>query len=304
MKKANWYVIFFGFLLLMSSVMLIVRERNQWQEAAETAVATVDAAATHEAVLTEQLTAVQETAVAQQLALTELQVASTAIAATREALLVEAETTVANALSQQTDLAETLGTQQQLNIAAWVALNSGLLLNSAPQQIDLSTLLAIEALQRQNNHATRFALQESLSFLLEVVTEMERPHQGAYQLVWGNDGRFVISQSGEGGLKYRFWHADNGSLVEQIPVLLLDDVSAWSEDGRYLIEGNWPDGPSVFDTVADTTILTLPVPTFFGYEVAFSADNSLMAYSTGIENEEPSEHTFIFTLYDLWWDGT
>ena len=297
MKKANRYVIFFGFLLLMSSVMLIVREQNQWQEAAETAVATVDAAATREAVLTEQLTAVQETAVAQQLALTELQVASTAIAATREALLVEAETTVANALSQQTDLAETLGTQQQFNIAAWVALNSGLLLNSAPQQIDLSTLLAIEALQRQNNHATRFALQESLSFLLEVVTEMERPHQGAYQLVWGNDGRFVISQSWAGGVNYRFWHADSGSSVEQIPVL--DDVSVWSEDGRYLVEDNWPDGPSVFDTVANTTILTLPAPTFFGYEVTFSADNSLMAYSTGIESKESSEHTFIFALYDL-----
>ena len=299
MKKANWYLIFFGFLLLVSSIVLIVTERNQWQEAGETAVATVSAAAAREAVLTEQLTAVQETAVAQQLTLTELRMASAAIAATREAQFVEAERTVASALSQQTTLAESLATQQQLNAAQTAALNSNLLLNSSPQLIDLSTLLAIEAVQRQNNPATRLALQESLSVLLELVTEMERPHTDAYRLTWGNDGRFVISQSWEGGLNYRFWHAENGSLVEQIPVLLLDDVSAWSEDGRYLVEDNWPDGPSVFDTVANTTILTLPAPTFFGYEVTFSADNSLMAYSTGIESEEPSEHTFIFALYDL-----
>lgn len=242
MKKANWYLIFFGFLLLVSSIVLIVTERNQWQEAGETAVATVSAAAAREAVLTEQLTAVQETAVAQQLTLTELRMASAAIAATREAQFVEAERTVASALSQQTTLAESLATQQQLNAAQTAALNSNLLLNSSPQLIDLSTLLAIEAVQRQNNPATRLALQESLSVLLELVTEMERPHTDAYRLTWGNDGRFVISQSWEGGLNYRFWHAENGSLVEQIPVLLLDDVSAWSEDGRYLVEDNWPDG--------------------------------------------------------------
>ncbi|MCA9920031.1 MAG: hypothetical protein KC445_18870, partial [Anaerolineales bacterium] len=300
MKKANWYFIFFGFLLLIFSVMLIVRERNQWQEAGETAVATVSAAATREAALTEQLMTVQETAVAQQLTLTELRVASAAIAATREAQFVEAERTVANALSQQTALAESLATEQQLNAAQTAALNSSLLLNSSPQLIDLSTLLAIEALQRQNNPATRLALQESLSVLLELVTEMERPHRDAYRLIWGNDGRFVISQSWEGvrASNYRFWHAENGLSVEQIPVLLLDDVTAWSEDGRYLVEDNWPNGPSVFDTVANTTILTLPAPTF-GYEVSFSADNSLMAYSTGIKSEESSEHTFIFALYDL-----
>ncbi len=189
-------------------------------------------------------------------------------------------------------------------MAQAAALNSHLLRNSSPPLIEQSILLAIEALQRQNNPDTRFALQETLSVLPQLKMEMTTSHPDASQLLWSDDGRFLISRGSglRGESSYQLWDVATGELLEQLPVTVYDGIYDWSDDGRYLILRGWPDETFVFDTVTNRSILSRP-DTTFGLAAAFSPDNNLIAYSTDIKvepnNEESREYAYILVIYDL-----
>ncbi|MBP6472188.1 MAG: WD40 repeat domain-containing protein, partial [Chloroflexi bacterium] len=145
----------------------------------------------------------------------------------------------------------------------------------------------------------RFALQESLSLLPKLQLEMDGSHPDASQLLFSDNGRLLIS-SGDRylGVKTRLWDATNGENLSLLP----DNTYSWSADTRFLVRGNWPDPPFVFDRMTQKTILTLPDPTF-GFEAAFSPDNNLIAYSTDVktepDNEVSHEYEYIFVVHDL-----
>lgn len=300
MKKVNLMMIFLPLVLFALLAVVVINQRQEWQQADESSAAMASAVATDEAKLTAQLIEAQATITALQL------VSDNAIqsAATIQTQLVDAETIAAEAVAERTSLKENLARQQKINTAYEAVLNSHLLRGSTPPAIEQSTLLAIEALERQNNPNTRFALQESLAILPQLEMEMETLHPDVRQLLWSGDGRFLLSYSwgSSEASQYQLWDAAAGKLLGKISARAYDSLYDWSADGRYLILDGWPDAPYVFDTTSRESILTLPNPTF-SFGAALSPDNSLIAYSTDLkvepDNDNSHEYSYILVVKNM-----
>lgn len=301
MKRAAQIFVLFIFIVLIFASVSLLQGRNELQQSLAHTEATAVAAATQEAHTLATQIELQETTVALQTTLEAVQIAANEETADLQAEIVAAEATQTAVATQQAYLEDEVTSLHGQNQLAEDLLNSHFLRSSSPPDIEQSTLLAVNAIRQENNPDTRFALQESLALLPKIQLEMNYRHPDASQLLFSGDGRFLMSRSDPFTTSSvsRLMDVATGEYQSSLP----SDTYDWSIDTRFLVRGNWPDPPFVFDTLSKETILTLPDQSPLGLEVAFSPNNDLIAYSTDVKNESENDASddkvFIFVVHNL-----
>lgn len=240
------------------------------------------------------------TAVAAQTTVASFQITPDEVVIVTKTRIAEPEATATAVPTPETPIEDEITLLREQNQLVETLLESSLLLNSTPPDVEQSITLAMDAFSQQNNPETRFALQESLALLPKFQLEMNGPHPDASQLLFSDDGRLLISRSDHylTSSTSHLWDATNGEYVDKLP----DDAYAWSADGRFVVRNNWPDAPNVLDTTTRKTILELPDSTY-GWDASFNPTNNLIAYSSDVktepENEDPRDNEHIFVVHDL-----
>jgi WD40 repeat protein len=152
----------------------------------------------------------------------------------------------------------------------------------------LSTLLAVEAVNRMDSTETTAALANSLEILSDLAMNLEGVHPDATELVFSQDGNSLLAWGW--GKEVVLWDVSTGEQLFSTPIT--GEGRGLSSDGCFFAVNNWPTF-DIIDMCRGETAFT--TSTRFGSAVAFSPNNQLLAYSTTVVPDD-SEDT------STWWE--
>ncbi|MCB9421947.1 MAG: WD40 repeat domain-containing protein [Ardenticatenaceae bacterium] len=228
------------------------------------------------------------TAVALATTLHEQQIETTAVAETAVANVTTLEETLAESQTQQANVESELYEQQQNALANKLALSSYQVRERSYPDWQLSTLLAVEAVNHAASIETTAALANSLELLSNLAMNMEGVHPDATELMFSQDGSSLLAWGWR--KEAVLWDVSTGEQLFSTPIK--GEGRGLSSDGCFLAVENWPI-LDIIDMCRGETAFS--APTRFGSSVAFSPDNQLLAYSTTVVPDDSED-------VSTWWE--